>query len=248
MLLTGKAGELAAAAKTAASAADSKSKAGIAILGTLLCDAADDNIIKFTGTDLDQAVTAEAAGVIEEPGRTAVPAEALSKLLAGIAADCEVTIVTTDSGMRVQAGRSRYQLPALPPDDFPQAPVVSNDAELVLTQDQMRQLFGATAFAISDEGTRYYLCGIYLHLVKKSLCAVATNGTMLTRAVMDMAPAPDRRSTSCRRRHLAEDRGGRAAGEDSRRHSDTGAIRWQGPQRCLRDACARADNQGIGRR
>ena len=115
----------------------------------------------------------------------------MSGLLAGIAADCDVTIVTVDNGVRVQAGRSRYQLPALSSDDFPPALVVSNDAELVLTQDQMRRLFGATAFAISNEETRYYLCGTYLHFVKEGLCTVTANGTMLTRAIMDMAPTPD---------------------------------------------------------
>jgi DNA polymerase III sliding clamp (beta) subunit (PCNA family) len=85
MKIVGKAGELAVATKVAASAVNEKAVKRAPILGALLIDAADE--LAFSGTDLDLAITAKCRCVIEEPGRAAVAAEALAKLLAGIAAD-----------------------------------------------------------------------------------------------------------------------------------------------------------------
>src|SRR5262249_22026537 len=51
--------------------------------------------------------------------------------------------------------------------------------------------FGTTAFAISTEATRYYLNGVYLHLVNGCLCAVASNGRVLARALSDITPTSD---------------------------------------------------------
>jgi DNA polymerase-3 subunit beta len=136
-------------------------------------------------------MTATCAGTIEAPGRAAVPAEALSKLLTGLTADAEVAIETIDAGMRVKVGRSRYRLPALPVDDFPPPPTTSTAAELVLNRDQVQCLLGSTAFAIATEQTRYYLCGSYLHINNGRLCSVSTDGYQLAKAVSDIAPTAD---------------------------------------------------------
>jgi DNA polymerase-3 subunit beta len=184
MKISGKAGTLAAAARIAASATNGKA---IPILGALLIDATD-KLATFTGTNLNTAMTAACAGAIEEPGRAAVPAKALDELLVGIAADSDVTIGTIDSGVQIKAGRSRYRLPVLPAGDFPPPPNAPTAAELVLSRDQVRCLFGSTAFAISTEEARYYLRGVYLHVLNRGLCAAATNGYTLARAISDIAP------------------------------------------------------------
>jgi DNA polymerase-3 subunit beta len=186
MRIHGKAGAFAAAAKIAASAAGNGS---IPILGAALIDAGDR--ITFSGTDLDLSLRAECAGTVVAAGRAAVPADALSGLLAGLAADAEVAVETVDAGVQVKAGRSRYRLEGLPASEFPPLPAMPASGELTLGRDRVRRLFGALAFTIPTEDTRYYLCGAYLHVADGHLTSVATDGYRLVRSISDIAPASD---------------------------------------------------------
>jgi DNA polymerase III subunit beta len=187
--LVAKANALAVATKAAAGAIDDKTAKRSPILGALLIDATGPDV-KFTGTDLDSAITASCAASITKAS-AAASAEALTKLFAGIPTDAEVPIETTDSRLQIKTGRSRYQLPALPPEDFPQAPVTTSTAEMVLSRNEVQHLLGATAFCANTEGTRYYLQGAFLHLNDDGhLCAVATDGHRLALATGAIVPAP----------------------------------------------------------
>jgi DNA polymerase-3 subunit beta len=190
MQLHATAGELAAAAKVAASVVDSAATKRFAILGTLLIEGTGD-AVTFTGTDLDLAITTICAGAIKEAGRTACAAEALSRLLAGVATDVEVAVTADTSGLRITAGRARYRLPVLPAEDYPQSPTVATGTELVLSKTQVQRLFGSTAFAISDEKARYYLNGAYLHCDQLGrLCVVATDTHQMALVKSMIEPDP----------------------------------------------------------
>ena len=189
MKLTAQADALAAATKAAVGAVDAKTAKRIPVLGALLIDARE-NACKFVGTDLDVMIAGDCDAVTAKTGRAAVSAEALTKLLVGIAPDAEVAIETVAGGMQVKAGRSRYQLPALPAEDFPAAPVTTSTTEIVLTHDEVRHLFGSTVFCVNTEDARSYLKGTYFHLDGKHLCAAATNGHRLALASTAIIPAP----------------------------------------------------------
>jgi DNA polymerase-3 subunit beta len=101
-----------------------------------------------------------------------------------------VTIEATNSGLQIKAGRSRYRLPALPPEDFPQAPATTSTEEMVLSRDEVQHLFGSVAFAMNTEGARVYLRGVYLHLDDCGrLSSVATDGHRLALAGGTVTPA-----------------------------------------------------------
>jgi DNA polymerase-3 subunit beta len=186
MKIVGKAGELAAAAKVAAGAVNEKAVKRSPILGALLIDAAGE--LAFSSTDLDLAITTKCGCVIEEPGRAAVSAEALSKLLAGIVVDTEVMIGTADSGLQIKAGRSRYRLPALRQEDFPQPPVTTSTVEMSLSRDEIERLF-AVEFCIADDVARFYLTGAYLHLdASGNLLCCATDGHRLALVSSNIVP------------------------------------------------------------
>jgi DNA polymerase III subunit beta len=201
MKLHARAGELAAATRVAASVVDDKSAKRFAILGTLLIDAAGD-AITFTGTNLDLAITATCAGTVEESSRTACAAEALSKLLAGVAADVDVAIKADAAGLRINAGRAaHYRLPVLRSEDFPLPPTVTTGADLVVSTTQVQRLFGTTAFAISSEKARCYLNGAYLHCDQLGrLCVVATDTHQMALVRTMIEPDPGTLSAAGARR------------------------------------------------
>jgi DNA polymerase-3 subunit beta len=89
---------------------------------------------------------------------------------------------TQDQGrVSIFAGRSRFSLQALPPEDFPDLAAGDFSNTFTLPAKDLRSLIEKTRFAISTEETRYYLNGIYLHEAGNGslLRAVATDGHRL---------------------------------------------------------------------
>jgi DNA polymerase-3 subunit beta len=94
------------------------------------------------------------------------------------------------NSLQVRAGRSRFTLQTLPETDFPDLAAGELPHRFKLASSDLKRLVEKTQFAISTEETRYYLNGIYLHIVDDKaarLRAVATDGHRL--AQVDL-PAP----------------------------------------------------------
>lgn len=159
----------------------------IPILANVLLKA-DDGVLFLNTTDMDLEVAENVPASIETAGATTVPAntlyEIVRKLPEGSTIDMEVTVA--DNVMVVKAGRSRFKLGCLPVEDFPQ---MSDDNDLPhqfeIPAERLRTLIDKTRFAISNEETRYYLNGIFIHATEHNgeqvLRAVATDAHRLAR-------------------------------------------------------------------
>jgi DNA polymerase-3 subunit beta len=93
--------------------------------------------------------------------------------------------------MALKAGRARFLLQMLPEADFPDLNAGDLPISFQLRADVLKGLIDRTQFAISTEETRYYLNGIFFHVVgsgdQPRLRAVATDGHRLAKAE---TPAP----------------------------------------------------------
>lgn len=124
-----------------------------------------------TATNLDIEITGsiESSG---DAGATCVDA----KLLAGIVAKLPggtVAIEADGNTATVKSGRSRFKLSTLPVEDFPTLEAGEFTAEF---ETDPSALFAPVAFAMSEEQTRFYLCGIYL----QPTAVTATDGHRLS--------------------------------------------------------------------
>ncbi|MFC3206846.1 DNA polymerase III subunit beta [Aquamicrobium soli] len=129
-----------------------------------------DGKLTVTGTDLD----IEIAGSIPADGELATCVDA--KLFAaaiGKIAGTEVELAIEDNVLVVKSGRSRYKLATLPVCDFP---TMNYGDFAVEFEADMASMFAPVAYAMSDEATRYYLCGAYL----EPKAVTATNGHKLS--------------------------------------------------------------------
>jgi DNA polymerase-3 subunit beta len=148
--------------------------------------------LTLTATDLD----IEAVAVLEADGdlATTVPAHLLHDILRKMPEGGEVSLAmdAEDKRLVVRGGRSRFTLQALPIGDFPSLKAGDMPACFTLAAGDLAQLFSTVQFAISTEETRYYLNGIYLHIIGADdglhLTAVATDGHRLAR---ERLPAPE---------------------------------------------------------
>lgn len=157
----------------------------IPILSNVLIEASPDSTVRLMATDLDlQIVETMAAVSVEGPGAITVSAHLLFDIARKLQDGSQVSLETSENRMIVKAGRSRFQLPTLPRDDFPV--IVEGDlpTSFEVPARTLAELIDRTRFAISTEETRYYLNGIFLHVSDESqpvLKAAATDGHRLAR-------------------------------------------------------------------
>lgn len=122
-----------------------------------------------TATDLDIEVAATAT----VDGDLAVCVDGKLFNAAVTKAPGDITLSEEDGHLIVKSGRSRIKLQTLPVEDFPSFAA----GEFVKTFEiDLAALVEPVAFAMSQEATRHYLCGVHLHHTDTSLVAVATDG------------------------------------------------------------------------
>ena len=94
-----------------------------------------------------------------------------------------MTMEEGENEIILKCGRSKFNLSTLKTDDFP---IISDNdlsTNFVLSADELIRIIDKTKFAVSNEETRYYLNGIFLHKADRNsiqfLRAVATDGHRL---------------------------------------------------------------------
>lgn len=146
------------------------------ILSNILLTATEDRL-SVRGTDLDVEITTSCPATCV-PGATTVPAKTLLEIVRKFPDGAEVTMVMEGETLIVKAGRSRFQLSVLPAESFPE---ISTGQFWPSFDIDLAGLFAPVAFAISNEETRYYLNGIFVHNPGSGIRAVATDGHRMAR-------------------------------------------------------------------
>ncbi|SEE60411.1 DNA polymerase-3 subunit beta [Rhizobiales bacterium GAS188] len=141
--------------------------------------------MRITASDLDMQVR---AGVAVEglPFGTTVPAHTLSEIVRSLPEGAVITMAMSEDGHRLEvgSGRSRWKLPAIQVEDFPDIDQEGDPVAFKVPAAALTELIERTEFAMASDATRPYLCGIYLHRrgegQKARLHAVATHGHVLS--------------------------------------------------------------------
>jgi len=146
--------------------------------------------VKLTATDLDIEIVESVPADVAQDGAATVPAHMLYDITRKLpdGAQLELNQAGDKGRISIIAGRSRFALQALPPEDFPDLSSGEFGNTFSLAAADLRFLIERTRFAISTEETRYYLNGIYFHEVASGnlLRAVATDGHRLAQSQMDL--------------------------------------------------------------
>lgn len=143
--------------------------------------------LNFTTTDMDIVITASTseATIIDE-GATTIPAQVLYDIVRKIPEGVTINLQLQDNGNLavIKYGKSKFTLPCLDPVEFP----VLNEGEMthnfIVGAQELARIIDKARFAISNDETRYYLNGLYLHVTKNNedkfeLRGVATDGHRL---------------------------------------------------------------------
>jgi DNA polymerase III subunit beta len=158
----------------------------IPILSNVRLDVHDGEI-ELTATDMELAVVDRAVADVTAAGSITVPAHMLYDIVRKLPDDADVELIerTGEQKIDIRAGSSRFSLSTLSVDDFPAIAEGDLPHSFTLTRDECRALIEKTRFAMSNEETRYYLNGVYLHAAEHDgvqvLRTVSTDGHRLCR-------------------------------------------------------------------
>ena len=150
------------------------------------------NLLSLSSTNLDIFCSDDLEAEVGQNGSTSVSAATFYEIVKRLPSGSEIhaSLSEEDSTLTLKCGRSKFNLTTISPDDFPKISHDDLNIQFVLSATELKRMIDKTKFAISNEETRYYLNGVFLHQTQKNsidiLRAVATDGHRLARVEMPL--------------------------------------------------------------
>ena len=158
-------------------------KTTIPILGNILCEA-EGNRVTLTATDLELSIRTSCEAKVKKEGSGTIPAKKLLELVR-LLPEGEIRFKLLDNHwVEIVADRKKYKMVGMAKDNFPAIPVFPHPLVKIPARI-LSSLIAKTAFAISNEESRYTLNGALLLLKPDTITMVATDGHRLAVAEID---------------------------------------------------------------
>ena len=165
-------------------------KSTLPVLANVLLETTEGGL-KISGTDLDIAVTVQAAAEVDAAGAITVPARKLHEIARELPAAPVRLHTVGEQRLNVECGQSRFKLLGLPKDEFPSFPPVTFGNRLSIASADLQRLISHTVFAVSVEESRPILNGVLWEFEKSLQRMVATNGHRLAKFELPLGEGVD---------------------------------------------------------
>jgi DNA polymerase-3 subunit beta len=152
------------------------SKNTMPILTNYLIEADEQNdLMKFTATDLEITVVVEFSANISESGKIAVSAKNFNEIINSLPGAIIHFLVDEDS-LKIHCERSKFSLLCAETSQFPLIPQKDLSNVMKLDAQTFKKMIDNTYFAVSTEINRPIFTGIYWKLAQDQQLMVATDG------------------------------------------------------------------------
>lgn len=156
------------------------SKPAIPILGNILLEAANDQLI-LSATDLTVSMRAYTEAKVEEEGAITLPARRFFQLIRELTAP-QVDIHSTSAEIaHIHAGSSHFKMSGMPKTEFPALPDLSEAAHMALATATFKDMLIRSSFAAARDDNRQVLNGILLQNIDKLAMFIGTDGKRLAK-------------------------------------------------------------------
>jgi DNA polymerase-3 subunit beta len=149
------------------------------VLANILLEAKGEKM-DMTATDLEVGVKCSVDAEVLEPGAITVPARTLSEVVRELPTGDVKIRVDENNRVGINSGQAVFNLLGLPREDYPVLPKFKTDGEILFDRNLLSEMIKKTIFSVSQDETRYVLCGIYFHLDKGRIKMVSTDGRRLS--------------------------------------------------------------------
>jgi DNA polymerase-3 subunit beta len=153
-------------------------KSTIPVLSHLLLTCSGDQL-QIAATDLDVSLTSSCDGEVVREGGIAVQARKFMEIIRSVVGEEVLLSQEDEKRLTITAGKSRFKINGLQPEDFPTLPSVPEDGQLEIPFARLRSMISRILFAVSTEESRFQLNGALLRLKEGGVEMVATDGHRL---------------------------------------------------------------------
>ena len=156
------------------------------ILSNILIETIKNNI-RFIATDLDIGISYLFPGEVLEEGGVTIPAKKFFNIIKELP-NSNITITAKKNNLiTIECEKCFFKIMGIPKEEFPKIPEFKNQDTLSLPQNQLKDMFNLTSFAMSHDETRYILNGIYFVVKPRQISLVATDGRRLALIKTDIS-------------------------------------------------------------
>ena len=166
-------------------------KSTLPILSNVLIEAKNSKI-KITTTDLDIIYFQEISPLeIKREGSTTTTSSILYDILRKLQPSAKVKLnLQSSNKLNLISGKSNFNLLCMTADNFPLSDEDIQQKAFETIPQKLLKLLNKTKISISNDETRHYLNGIYLHKItlenKLFLCGVATDSHRLSSSSLEI--------------------------------------------------------------
>jgi len=152
------------------------SKNTMPILTNYLIEADDqNNLLKFTATDLEITVVVEFEANVSEPGKAAVSAKNFNEIINSLP-EAMVHLMVEEESLKIICEHSKFNLLCAESSQFPLVPKKDLSQVLELDAKMFKKMIESTHFAVSTEINRPIFTGIFWKMNPDHQLMVATDG------------------------------------------------------------------------
>ena len=156
-----------------------------------------DNKLSIVATDLDIVFYNEISDVkIIKEGSTTTSAAILYDILRKISSNSELNFdLKSENKLSLKSDSADFNLLCLPTDNFPSFADEFEGQEIAIDKNRFLKLLNKTRISISNDDTRHYLNGVFLHLTeahgRNFLTGVATDSHRLSSSSLEIENTND---------------------------------------------------------
>ncbi len=136
--------------------------------------------LTITATDLDLIFIHQVNNIeVEEEGKTTTTSSIMYDIIRKFSSGKKINLTLNENKLHLESEKSIFNLNCISPSEFPLTDEDFNQNQFSIKSKQLLKLLNKCKFSISNDETRHYLSGIYLHQNevedKNYLTAVATD-------------------------------------------------------------------------
>ena len=153
-------------------------KSTIPVLSNILIESVGEGTIRIVGTDLDVTIRCEAEADIKQPGAMCIQARKLFDIVRLLDGGDVHFAKEENEWVKLACGKSKFRLAGVNRDQFPEVPSFKS-APLKLSAEIFNHFISNTAFAITNEQSRFTLSGAKFIIDGANAKMVTTDGHRL---------------------------------------------------------------------
>lgn len=153
-------------------------KSTIPVLSNILIESVGEGTIRIVGTDLDVTIRCEAEADIKQSGSMCIQARKLFDIVRLLDGGDVHFAKEENEWVKLSCGKSKFRLAGVNRDQFPEVPSFKS-APLKLSAEIFNHFISNTAFAITNEQSRFTLSGAKFMIDGANARMVTTDGHRL---------------------------------------------------------------------